>query len=308
MREIVAVVLWAGIPFCWQPLWGQAPSVRVEKGKEPKGHADSKKDATQKAERGTAEVPFVVDTEGHKQTPEEAEKAKAARDQAAYVEGRTLLFAGIAAYATTVLVFIGLGGVIAALRTLWEIERNTTAFIHSQRPWISVETAIASPLVYDDHGAHITIIAALKNVGQMPAIGVWVDPLMYIQAPNKPTADDERVRMCGDIPKRTKLGRVAFPGETVHYCYQISAPGSEIEASCRAIFGDAASEAKMYSAKVILAVAYRTAIDKETCYHTAPIYDLDRIEGALGALIIGESIPMESLRLSLSVIAGIIAD
>jgi hypothetical protein len=139
MWKIIAVVLWAGIPFCWQPLWGQAPSVGVQKGKEPKSHSDSKKDATEKTERGTAEVPFVVDTEGHKQTPEDAEKTEATRDHAAYVEGRTLLFAGISAYAATALVFIGLGGVIAAIWTLRQIKRQADLTQAQFDQWVELE-------------------------------------------------------------------------------------------------------------------------------------------------------------------------
>jgi hypothetical protein len=54
MRKIVAVILWAGTSFCWQPLWGQAPSVRVEEGKEPKHHSGGGAKATQESQHGTA--------------------------------------------------------------------------------------------------------------------------------------------------------------------------------------------------------------------------------------------------------------
>jgi hypothetical protein len=181
MRKIIAVALWAWIPFFWQPLWGQTqgqtPSGGVEEGKEPKHYSGTGAKTTQEGQRGTAEAPFVVDTQGHKQTKAEAAKAKAEKDYATYLEGRTLYFAGIAAYATAALVFIGLCGVIAAVCTLKKIERqtaaallNTQAVINSERPWISINVESPTPNQF---------VFRAVNVGRTPAkvTAIWSSPL-----------------------------------------------------------------------------------------------------------------------------------
>src|SRR5207244_9521497 len=49
-----------------------------------------------------------------------------------------------------------------------------------QRPWVSVDMSIASPLTYDHNGdARITLRFILKNVGRSPATDVSVDTMIY---------------------------------------------------------------------------------------------------------------------------------
>lgn len=62
MRKVLAIILWAGIPFCWQPLWGQTPSVE-------KSDQNQKKQPTLGAgkanndQRGTDATPLVIETQ-----------------------------------------------------------------------------------------------------------------------------------------------------------------------------------------------------------------------------------------------------
>ncbi len=117
---------------------------------------------------------------------------------------------------TIALVIVGLLGIGTAIWTVRVIARqtkaaedaaeaallNTKAFIHSQRPWISLKTALDGSLSYDEDGAHITLKIEVENVGQMPAMGVFILPAIYIDSvPGKLSPPAERTRMCDQIRK-----------------------------------------------------------------------------------------------------------
>jgi hypothetical protein len=157
MRKVLAIILWAGIPFCWHSLWGQTPSVGKDAGKKKPDNSSTDDKSTDK--RGTKENPLVVDTLGHQQTPierqeseKQATKAEADEQYHRGIDRWTLRWSGITAIATGVLVFIGIGGVIAALCTLREIRAQTKAteasvkvLIHSERAWVVTQPAHPTP-------------------------------------------------------------------------------------------------------------------------------------------------------------------
>jgi len=223
------------------------------------------------------------------------------------------------------LVMVGIAGIIAAFRTLKIIRRqtkaaekaaetalvNTEAFIHSQRPWVSIKTALASPLTYDDQGARITLQVTLENVGQMPAIGVWTRELIFaMNGARDPTK--ERNALCTDITRTSaEVGQVIFPGSPVIQHYTLILSTSEIEDACRKIFRDSAADAKMFIPVIIIAVAYRTAIRKDTCYYTAVTYTLQRRvpdRPGIFTLNIGEMVPLDMLQMFMFPIGGIVAE
>jgi hypothetical protein len=131
MRKALAIfALWAWVPFCWQPSWAQAPSVGINHPKKkPDGASRSAKTTDP---RGKKENPLVVDAPGHQLTPEErkegeeqaAAKAKAEEQYHRDIDRWTLIWSGITAVATAVLVLVGIGGMILALMTLMGIERQ----------------------------------------------------------------------------------------------------------------------------------------------------------------------------------------
>jgi hypothetical protein len=148
---------------------------------------------------------------------------------------------------------------------------NLAAFIHSQRPWLSLKTALDSPLTYDKDGAHITVKIQVENVGQMPAMGMFTLPAIYIDSvPGKLSPPAERTRMCDQIRKIRQIGQAIFPGEPAVYRFTVNAPASDVEAGCAAIFKNKAAEARMFAAKIIVVVGYGTALDKDAllyCRH-----------------------------------------
>src|ERR1700683_4503045 len=124
MRKLVLVLaLCAWIPSCWQPIWAQVPSVGIKSGSQKKNQTPLSPSKPTADQRGTKNSPLVVDTEGHQDTPAETEEKASEKEEKHSFDTWTLRWAGITAGTTVVLMFVGIGGVMAAIRTLRAIER-----------------------------------------------------------------------------------------------------------------------------------------------------------------------------------------
>jgi hypothetical protein len=187
---ILSALTW-GSPTLWYPAWGQTPSGGVDSSqKQPN---DSATGAQAAKDRGTKENPLVVDTTGHQETPKERQerqqqsaKAEAEEQHHHRVDVWTLRWSGATAIATALLVFVGIGGTIAAictLRTIREqtiqIERQVQASHDGLRAWIGIEATENVP-VSETIDIQIQKAAAIipqpprfswimKNSGQTPA-------------------------------------------------------------------------------------------------------------------------------------------
>jgi hypothetical protein len=176
MRKIVAVVLWAWVPFFWQPLRGQAPreGVQTADHKTPKQRAQ----ATQCPacdQRGTKEAPFVVDTKGHQNTPEETAKEQQSANWEKHIERRTLYLAFVNTLLAGLLIAIGLGGVVAALMTLNAIRRQADLQERAIRPWVGT-ISVARGALTDDRMIRATVV--LKNTGPSVALHGLMVPFL----------------------------------------------------------------------------------------------------------------------------------
>jgi hypothetical protein len=124
-REVLLLLtLCAGTSFLWQPLRGQSPSVGNESGSKNKNVLTDSVEKPTAAQRGTNESPLVIDTEGHRDTPAETEEKTKEKENKNSVDAWTLRWVGITAGSTVVLMLVGIGGVIAAIRTLRAIEKQ----------------------------------------------------------------------------------------------------------------------------------------------------------------------------------------
>lgn len=119
MCKVLTIALWAWIPFCWQPLWGQTPNRQKDVTQNPKQKANL---APTQPQIGTDTSPVVVETHPRAESKEEAAKAKADKEHTANVETWTLIFTAAATLFTGLLVLVGWRGVCAANRTLLAIE------------------------------------------------------------------------------------------------------------------------------------------------------------------------------------------
>jgi hypothetical protein len=189
---------------------------------------------------------------------------------------------------------------------------NTDAFIHSQRPWLALNVGIASPLIFDNEHSqmHLTFAVTVRNIGQMPAMGVWINPAIFLPSPTKQNVRDERKRICESLrPVTSAIGQTIFPGvDSGTHRMTVVLNMSEVWDACRGIFGDKAEEAKAFPAYVIVVAAYRTAIDKEAFFYTANTYELMRKEANHSLILKMQTTPLEDLQLFLYHDAGIMAE
>ena len=184
LKRLRLVFLLAWTVFLWQPTWGQAASERVEA--EQKRPDDRARGGRGTDTRGTKENPLVVDAGGHKETDIERQehekqstKAKAEENYHRSVDRWELIWYGITAIATAVLVLVGIGSILAAFRTLRAIESQTAlaktqadiaklsaqAVINAERPWLVVNVEIMEG----------EFVFRAKNVGRTPAniTAIW---------------------------------------------------------------------------------------------------------------------------------------
>jgi hypothetical protein len=140
MRKLAFVLgLCAWIPWCW----GQSGSQ-----KKRRAAADSTSQ-TATDQRGTKQSPLIVDTQGHQDNPAEAADKQREKDTKDRTDSRTLLSTEITAGATVVLLFVGIGGVLLARRTLSAIDRQGEdthrAILLTQRPKLIVRNIVIWP-------------------------------------------------------------------------------------------------------------------------------------------------------------------
>jgi len=113
MRKLlIGCVLLAVSPLFWQQVRGQSPSIVSGKNT---SNSTSQPTTDQ---RGTKDSPLVVDTQGHKETSAEAEEKAKEKEDKYSVDTWTLRWAAITASATVILMFVGIGGVVYARKTL----------------------------------------------------------------------------------------------------------------------------------------------------------------------------------------------
>jgi hypothetical protein len=135
MGRFTILLVVAGLPLLWQPLWGDAPRVREDVTKKPKQKAEP---TTSQPHAGTEASPFIVEIQPRPESKTEAAKTQADKEQAARVERWMLIFTGAAALFTGLLVIVGYRGVRAANETLKAIEKQTNHIVNSERAWVVV--------------------------------------------------------------------------------------------------------------------------------------------------------------------------
>lgn len=189
------------------------------------------------------------------------------------------------------------------------LKKSVAAMERGQRPWLSLDAALKSPVTYDDAGAHVIITFRAKNVGHLPAFGVWIDPVMHISGRARQEPTQERDRLCKQIAETAQIGSVVFPGETLERDIGITGAASAIEEQNPSTPGAVAGDPpRSFNAEIVAVVGYKIAPDEPTYCYTGVIYDIyDRNSGLALALIVGENSPIESLSLELFPIVGVIA-
>jgi hypothetical protein len=176
----------------------------------------------------------------------------------------------------------------------------------SQRPWISVDAFIASPLTFTAGGAaQVTLKFAIRNAGSTPAKGLSVRPEMYIASRDNQDPVMERSKVCEEnrtrgagaegtlFPKGEFTKLVTFYGDAKDIVNESNRTGS-------------------FSPAVIVCANYRSTFDDRSGYTTGIIYYLRRIDpshpGTYFRMKNGVEVPQEFLALIYDPIGAIAAD
>jgi hypothetical protein len=147
--KVLAVVLWAGIPFCGHPLRGQTPSIGEEPGHEQKQQRKiSGKQAD--ADQPIANPPIIVNAFGHEDSQLEAAEAEQEKHWKTKVDIWTISLAAIVTLFTGLLVRVGRSGVNAANRTLLAIEKQVALQEVAMTQWIEVKNWRCEPTALPD--------------------------------------------------------------------------------------------------------------------------------------------------------------
>jgi hypothetical protein len=163
----------------------------------------------------------------------------------------------------------------------------------AQRPWISIDTLIVSPLTFTPGGAaQVTLKFAIRNVGSTPAKGLSVQPEMYIASRDKQDPVMERSKVCEQNRTREAgADGILFPkGEFTKFVTFYGDAKDIVEESNRT---------GSFSPAVIVCANYRSTFDDRARYTTGIIYYLRRIDpshpGIYSRMKNGVEVPQEFL-------------
>lgn len=176
----------------------------------------------------------------------------------------------------------------------------------SQRPWVSIDTSIESPLTFTPEGAaQVSVKFVIRNVGSSPAKGLSVQPQLSIASQGEQDPVMQRSKVCEEnrrreagtdgtlFPKVELTKSVTFLGDAKDILKESNRTGS-------------------FSPVVIVCASYRSTFDDSARYTTGVIYYLRRIDPRHPGLYLrikdGLEVPRELLVLKYDPIGAIAAN
>lgn len=142
----------------------------------------------------------------------------------------------------------------------------------SQRPWISIDTSIESPLTFTSQGAaQVSVKFVIRNVGSTPAKGLSVQPKLSIASRGEQDPVIERSKVCEEnrmreagsdgtlFPKGELTKSVTFLADAWDIVKESNRTGS-------------------FSPVIIVCASYRSTFDDSARYTTGVIYYLRRMD------------------------------
>jgi hypothetical protein len=176
----------------------------------------------------------------------------------------------------------------------------------SQRPWVSINAIIASPLTYDSEGAaEVTLKLAIRNVGSTPAKGLSVEPKMFIASLGEQDPVMVRSRVCEENRTRGagKDGTL-FPTAELAKLVTFHTDAKEILRE--------SNRTGSFSPAFVICASYRSTFDDRSRYTTGTIYYLRRIDPARPGMFVrmtnGMEIPRDLLALNYDPIGETVAN
>ncbi|MGA8029333.1 MAG: hypothetical protein WB992_19500 [Bryobacteraceae bacterium] len=170
LRFTVAVILLAGIPLCWYPLRGQPPGIGKHSGRNQKKQPTLSAPQPEQDQRGTPDSPFVVDIKQRPDAQAKTAEDKRKDDAKEYRDRWAFRLTVIGAVISGLVLLIGAGGVIAAVRTLRAINRQADliekqAIIMERQATEARETAVQQA-----RDVQASIAEATRSAGAMERV------------------------------------------------------------------------------------------------------------------------------------------
>jgi hypothetical protein len=173
----------------------------------------------------------------------------------------------------------------------------------AQRPWISIDTFIESPLTFTPEGsAKVSVNFVIRNVGNTPAKALSVEPKISIASQGEQDPVVQRSKVCEEnrnqgagadgtlFPKVEFTKSVTFLGDAKDIVKESQRTGS-------------------FSPVVIVCASYQSTFDDSARYTTGVIYYLRRIDpshpGVYLRMIDGEEVPRQLLVLNYDPIGAV---
>jgi hypothetical protein len=175
-----------------------------------------------------------------------------------------------------------------------------------QRPWVSINADILSPLTFNSNGtAQVTLQFAIRNVGSTPAKGLSVEPKMFVASFGEQDPVMVRSRVCEENRTRgTATYGTLFP--TVELTKSMT-----FHVDAKEITGES-NRAGSFSPALVVCASYTSTFDDSSRYTTGIIYYLHRIDpahpGTFVRMTNGMNIPRELLALNYDPIGETVAN
>ena len=135
----------------------------------------------------------------------------------------------------------------------------------NQRPWVSFDTTITSPLTFDDNWSSLTLVFDLRNTGGSTAVFVGFATGLYIDSQLQPNAFAERERVCQRAISYGALGGALFVGHSQSHQWSLGTPMKDLRIG------------ELYSPTVIACVGYRSPVNDTAIFYTAAIMRVMRL-------------------------------
>jgi hypothetical protein len=196
---------------------------------------------------------------------------------------------------------------IAASAAIESNELSRNAMIAEQRPWVSIEIGLAGPLTWSDTGADFVFQFDLQNLGQSPALNVFVDIEIH------GFFGSNGIELQRNLSTRLRnrpfmvLGINLFPGKDARFQNRISIGPEAIEAITNRWASEFNTNSSWISPLLVGCVSYFSVFDSR--HETGFIRQIRLISAINGSLAISPEsgdIPVSNLQVVRGLQDGII--
>jgi hypothetical protein len=176
----------------------------------------------------------------------------------------------------------------------------------AQRPWISIDTSVVSPLTFDQDGdAQVMVNFVIRNLGDSPAKDLSVEPEMYVASGGEKDPQMERSKVCEENRMRgSGMDGMLFPKSEITKSMIFHADAKDIVQESNRTGG--------FLPAVIVCASYGSTFDNSSRYTTGIIYLLHKIEpdhpGSYSRMKSGVEVPKELLALTYDPLEAIAAN